>query len=894
MCKRLWVLSVSICLSGVTATGSEGQRSALEAGTLRSAAMEAFEAGRYAQAERMLADWVAMEPDDLDASVRLGWSRYRQGRFQLAEATFAPILEADPDHLDARTGLGYARLQSGKPAEAAEAFERVLAREPMHEDALSGLALAMGRQGRPFERRLRTTPAAEMLRLPARAGRHYLELREPDGSWQPIFIKGFNLGAALPGRYPSEFPEDEALYRGWLDLMADLGANTVRLYTLLPPAFYRALQAHNEEPGARRLWLIQGVWTELPQSHDFLDEAFVAEFEAEIARVIDAVHGNLLLGPRPGHASGRYDTDASGSLLAYVVGREWEPFAVLDFNAMHRGEGVFEGRWFSSSGGAAMEAWVARMCDLTAGYEAEHYGTLRPITFANWPTLDPLHHPTEATRDEENAWRSRLGLPLLAPLLEPAWEDDAVTLDATLIRPTEAMEAGFFAAYHIYPNFPDFLNLDPRYEDARDADGPSRYAGYLRRLKAYHGEQPVLVAEFGISTSRGIAHLQPQGWHHGGHDEREQGELEARLLRSIHDEGYAGGIVFSFLDEWFKGTWSATPLEIPPERRRLWFNAESPEQSYGILAARPAGVAIRTDGDPSDWADIPLIASRETAGRTGWEVLRSVRAAADEGYLHLLLETAGGPQPPDWSRVGFRIALDTYDPDRGESALPPPGPARVPTGVEFLVDLMGPGRSAVMVSAPYEPYARVDWGPVASPEQPSGRFVRLVFETNRERIGRDGTRYPALTVERGALRYGSLDAASSSFDTRTDVAIGTATGTVELRLPWALLNISDPSSRRVIHQPERNAPPFATVKTDGIRIYAFAVDPSRPDRRPLDRLPDAGEWATLFRWAGWDEPRWRLEPKDGAEALRDGMNRLPDRISEPGVGGSSREVSDVR
>jgi hypothetical protein len=73
------------------------------------------------------------------------------------------------------------------------------------------------------------------------------------------------------------------------------------------------------------------------------------------------------------------------------------------------------------------------------------------------------------------------------------------------------------------------------------------------------------------------------------------------MLNSIHETGCAGGIVFEFMDEWFKATWSVAPLEIPFDRRRLWFNAESPEQSYGLLANRPAA-PIRVDGDPSDWA----------------------------------------------------------------------------------------------------------------------------------------------------------------------------------------------------------------------------------------------------------------------------------------------------
>ena len=914
-------------------TGHSDPAGKNEGDALLDRAAAAFGSADYEEAATLLEAYLALHPENLDARVRLGWCRYRSGAFERARQAFGAALEAQPDLEDARVGLGYVVLQTEGPGPAAGIFGEVLARSPDNGDALRGMVLAglrgeapaewvagalraadrllaldpsdrqtledrlklVAKAGGSGERRLREPldPTAP-LRVPARAGPDYLQVRGEDSSWRNLFVKGFNLGAALPGKFPTEFPEDERTYREWLQIMSGLGANTVRLYTLLPPPFYRALVAHNREPGARKLYLIQGVWTELPPRHDFSGPDFVDAFRAEIARVIDAVHGNLALAPRPGHASGLYDTDASGSLLALIVGREWEPFAVRDYNELRAGDSSWRGAWLQVAGGRPMEVWVARMCDFAVGYEARRYRVLHPVTFANWPTLDPLHHPTESTRAEEDAWRDRYGISRPARLRSVPWEDDRVSLDATRIAPTERMLAGFFASYHIYPNYPDFLNLEPAYAGARDARGSSRYAGYLEALKAYHGNQPVLVAEFGISTSRGIAHVQPQGWHHGGHDEREQGELVARMLRNMWDARYAGGIVFEFLDEWFKGTWSVAPLELPPERRRLWFNAESPEQSYGVLATRPARRRIRVDGDPTDWAGIPpLSSSKVKPGDGGWASLRGLRATSDEGHLYLLLETAGGPEPPEGS-IAFRIALDSYDPERGERDLPAPGALRVPTGVEFLVDVVGPGASFLRVTEPYEPFSKVgSGGPLVSPHGGTGRFVNLAFETNRERFGRDGTRYPAVRIDRGKLRHGSLDPDSPSFDTRTDLSVGAERGVLELALPWGLLNVADPSSHRVLHDESSGGPPFATAVTGGVRIYAFTLDRARPESAPLDRLPARGEIPKLYRWDGWERPEYRLELKLGAARIEQEMRLLPDTFI-PSVAVSRGEVHDAR
>jgi hypothetical protein len=855
---------------------------------------------------------LAKDPSRDDARLLLGWSRYRTGEFEAAAVIFEHLLATRPNDDDARLGAAYCDLQTGRENRAALRFLDVLARRPEDADAWAGLGIAARRPGvttstigaartrvgarlaeRPDDRDVRglwlalerrsggagerrarrDAPATRPLIVDFRAGRNRLEVRTSDGGWSPVFVMGVNLGAARPGRFPTQFPEDEATYATWLSAIAGLGANAVRTYTLLPPAFYRALAAFNADR-QRPLWLLQGVWTELPPRHDFFDEGYLREFHDEIARVIDAVHGDLLLAPRPGHAHGDYDTDASPWTLGWIVGREWEPFAVVDFLARYPGEERWTGSWFDVRG-SAMERWVARSLEFTQAYEARRHRASRPVSFANWPTLDPLHHPTEATRAEEDRWRAHHGVPFPETLAHTPWEDDRVTLDATKIRPTATNPAGLFASYHIYPNFPDFLNLDPGYGTGRDAVGPSRYAAYLADLAAYHGDQPVLVAEFGMSTSRGIAHVQPRGWHHGGHDEREAGALVGRMLHAIHDTGYAGGVVFAFMDEWFKGTWSTAPWELPGERRRMWFSAESPEQSYGLWAYRPARAGIRIDGDPSEWPVESVLASAEESA--GDLALRDVAATSDEGYLYLRLRTAGGEL--DLDRIGYRIALDTLDPGVGATTLPAPGSVDVPTGVEFLIDIFDEASSRIRVVEGYEPFAGRDGGPLRPPAAGAHPFVPLTFETNRERFARDGTRHPAIEIDRGRLRFGSLDPSSPAFDTRADVAVDPGRGVLEVRVPWGLLNVADPSRRRVLVRDDPGATAFSTEEVDGFRLYAFAVDRAGPGRPPRSRLPADGSPAR-WTWPPWEEPTWTFEEKHGVSSVRRAMETIRAREEE--------------
>jgi hypothetical protein len=797
---------------------------------------------------------------------QVAWCRYRAGSFKEAAEIFESQLAKDQNDVDATVGLAYSRLQLGEIASARAYFRAALVADGGNDDAKRGLSLAALRAPGEELRFAGDADPGQPIAVPVRAVADYLEARNADGSYAPIFVKGLNLGAAMPGRYPTEFPREVSVYLDWLARMSDLGANAVRLYTLLPPEFYQALATHNAIAGTRRLWLIQGVWAELPDKNDFSSAEFSRDLTREIAASIDAIHGDLVMPPRPGHASGIYATDASASLLAIVVGREWEPYAVKQFDAEHPEQTSWDGTYLTVAGGAAMEVWVARMCDFAAGYEARRYRTLHPVAFANWPTLDPLRHASESNRDEEDSWKGKYGIPFPEALREAPWENDAVSLDSTKIAPTAAMPAGFFAAYNIYPNYPDFLIQE------------TRFAPYLADLKRYHGSQPVLVTEFGISTSRGVAHVHPEGIHHGGHDERRQGELVASMLGTIYEAKYAGGVVFEFMDEWFKSTWSVGALEVPADRRQLWFNAESPEESYGLIANRPAS-PVRVDGNPADWAGVRKTTAKASRSARGWSALRGLRVTSDAGYLYLLLETDGGAEGPDWSATSYRIAIDTYDPARGATELPSPGASTIATGAEFLVELRGPDASTVTVVAPYEPYAAIERGPIASPRSVGGPppFVPLSFMANRERIGRDGTRYPAVSFDRGALRYGSLDPAAAGFDTRTDVAVGAKQGAVELRLPWGLLGVADPSSRRVIHQETEHEAPLDTIETAGFRFYVSACDRAHPSKGPFSRIPQGGVRGPLYAWPTWETPSYKTEPKAGVGRIGAAFRALPDR-----------------
>src|SRR5437867_7151749 len=648
-----------------------------------------------------------------------GWGEYRRGAIVQAARRFAVADSLCPGDHATQVGLGFVRLRQGKPGAAAERFLGAVASDTSDAEAWYGLGLARSRQGQrasaadAWRRTLRLTPEyedaelqllalgiASGLALPAvvrpvdpevaaRTAGDGFEIRS-QGGWRPFYVTGIKLGVALPGDLAEDFPTDDSTYGHWLALIAGARANAIRVYTMLPPAFYRSLKVWNDAHPDRALWLLHGVWTELPPGDDYDAVAWKAGFRAEMRRVVDLLHGHALIAARPGHAFGRYDSDVSDHALGFIVGREWEPFSIRAYNARRRDRPAFAGRFLALDRGTPADAWMAEQCDYLLTYEWDTYHAQRPIPYTNWPTLDPLSHPTEPTLEEEQRLRRRYGFPPNPRLKE--YDNDRESLDAMLVHATSANLAGYFASYHAYPYYPDFIDLDSAY-GAASAEGRSRYFGYLRALKQHHAGRPLLIAEYGVPSSRGVSHLQTDGLGHGGHDERAMAEIEARLTREVRAAGAAGGVLFAWLDEWFKHTWVTIDLEVPAERSRLWHNMEDAEQHYGLMgeyAGASADATPEPGGDPAVWQALPVLAGGDSL---------VLRVGADPSYLYVAL--AGRPS---FDSARYVLGIDTYRRDRGQFRLPGvPGPTGE-VGSEFALVLNDTSDAQLMVAPWYNPF----------------------------------------------------------------------------------------------------------------------------------------------------------------------------------------------
>ncbi|WP_251032626.1 hypothetical protein [Mesobacillus foraminis] len=675
---------------------------------------------------------------------------------------------------------------------------------------------------------------------------------QKDGKWEDLTLKGVNMGIAKPGHFPGETAISKDEYLRWFKAIGDMNANSIRVYTLHPPEFYEAFYEYNQL-AEKPLYLFHGAWVNeemLVKSQDSFSKEVNADFERELTQMVDIIHGNAELPESAGHASGTYKADISPYVLGFIIGIEWDPNAALETNKKHDGMPQFNGIYFKTENAQPFEIWLAEKMEFTAAYEAEQYGWQHSMSFTNWVTTDLLAHPAE-----------------------PSEEEDMVSVNPNKIAKTDQFKAGMFASYHIYPYYPDFMHLEEKYTNYKDWEGKNNhYAGYLNDLIKVHN-MPVLVAEFGVPASRGQTHRNNSGMNQGFLTEREQGEINTRLFQSILSEGYAGGIVFTWQDEWFKRTWNTMDFDNP-ERRPFWSNKQTNEQNFGVLGFEPGkkGSQLFVDGNSEDWAK----KGAEPAYQAKEGIVKQSFITSDEAYVYFRIDYR---QPVDWESQNTYLLLDTIEGQGQKSILLEKDVLlSADHGIDFKVELTGPDSSRILVDSYYDGFyyqygeqlkmiPKKDY----ANNQGSGIFHPMRLALNKEMtLPSSGKKLPFQAYETGRLRFGTANADDKDFDSLTDISISKDKKTVEGRIPWQLLNVKDPSTKEILGDVWKGGLEKSKQAT-GITV-SLAVTEHGKLTTTLPKM-DGGEVkmedAYLYKWKEWEEPLFHERLKQSYYLLKD-------------------------
>lgn len=633
---------------------------------------------------------------------------------------------------------------------------------------------------------------------------------ERDGKYEPFEIRGVNLGVGIPGHFATDYAIDEETYLRWFGYIQKLGANTIRVYTILQDDFYNAFYTYNsarEEQGLEPLWLIHGAWVNdyVQNSHrDAYDDDFLQALLDDSKTMVDVLHGERSLALGRGLGSGSYRRDVSPWVIGYILGVEWEDVTVAYTNETYPERNQYHGVYMETTEDATpFEAILAQVGDSIIEYETERYRQQRLVAFSNWPTTDPFLYPADITN----------------------FFMKCAQVDVEHIQTTEAFLSGSFASYHVYPYYPDYLHniLDPMgavdswgrdmseyyyttdggvpYEkmmtgdervDYYDLDGHlNTYYAYLRMLNEYH-TIPVVISEYGVSTGRGMAQRDYYtGRNQGRMTEREQGYALIDCYEDIMNAGSAGSCIFTWQDEWFKRTWN-TMANVDLDNTPYWSDYQTNEQYFGLLAFDPGEEEsiCYVDGDLSEWQPEDVVLE------TGQGALSM---KYDEKFLYFYVEAEGFRPGED----ALYLPIDTT-PKTG-STYCENYDLTFERPSDFVIYIHTVEDSRIVVQERYEAlravFARATerLDPYINPvdaDTPVFTNIELVLQLFAEEqgmLGDDAVMYE--TYETGALRHGIANPESEDFDSLADFCF--TDGGVEIRIPWQLLNFANPSEMMI-------------------------------------------------------------------------------------------------
>ena len=351
------------------------------------------------------------------------------------------------------------------------------------------------------------------------------------------------------------------------------------------------------------------------------------------------------------------------------------------------------------------------------------------------------------------------------------------------ILTTEKFQSGLFASYEAYTGYPEYFAFSlEKYEDT--------YYEYVRRLNNHH-DIPVVITNVGFSTSRGNSNLDFSGDYISGNiTEEEQGLYLKNVIDTIKKSGCSGVVIYEWADDWNKNSWNMLH-SVDVTRTQYWHNVQASAQGYGILSFESNNVKYQ-DGIITEWTKDNLISNNNDY---------KLYSDYDEKYLYLMIESN---KKTELLKEKIYIGLDITD--KSGSKTPKDLDVTFSKPIDFYIRIDGIDNSEIFVQKRYN-VLRAVYQEKINKENPYENIplrdtnifdpIELITSTQKFNLinGIYQVEDYATVVNTGKLIYGNNNPNSPNYLSNADFYI--KNNTIEIRIPWSILNFGDPSLGRI-------------------------------------------------------------------------------------------------
>ena len=340
-----------------------------------------------------------------------------------------------------------------------------------------------------------------------------------------------------------------------------------------------------------------------------------------------------------------------------------------------------------------------------------------------------------------------------------------------------------------------------------DASGAFAWGGYIAQVKQLCSGT-VLIDKAGLSTSSDTFEQEASV---NGLSETEQGEGIVRMLRAADDTGYAGMLIADLNDNWSAVSEQSAGYTLPASASGLWQDTTVRAETTGIVAAE------------SVQSDSPAIQLNDNGEKS---LIRQMQLSYNEAYVYI---TVLLKDDIDYDENELIIGIDTYQRNDGEYYYDSAYYANSQSGMEYAVKFESKNSASLYVASSYN--------------RSTGNY------TSKESYTAD---YDIVSV----LNYGNFTSSNTHFY-QTGV-------TVRIRIPWAMLNFTNPSSALVISGQDGGT--LRTTATDGMIFSLLIGSKSTMDTAYI--FPESKQSAGYKRLeiSGWkrEDVRYALREKASA------------------------------